>query len=224
MPYGVRVLRAVVFDLFNTLVDGLDDGRIDTLRLMAADMHVDPDLFIERFHVAYPRRIIGTPPTFAEQCREVAAEVGGVPGPAQIDAAVARRLTWSRQLFTISKSTLRVLGRLRDDRYALALLSNLSPDSATVLRETTLLDSMAAVALSCEIGVAKPDPAIYLSVTSQLGLEPHECLFVGDGADGELRGAEAVGMHAIRTREYADSDPSWGGPTIFRLAELLDHI
>jgi hypothetical protein len=81
LPYGVRVLRAVVFDLFNTLVDDFPDARVDTLRLMAADLDVDPDAFVERFHEVYQQRIIGVPGTLAEQCRDVASDIGHTPDP-----------------------------------------------------------------------------------------------------------------------------------------------
>ena len=224
MPYGVGVLRAVVFDLFNTLVDDLSDGRVEVLRLMAGDLGADPDQFVERFHETYPQRIIGVPATLAEQCRQTAEYVGERPGPTQIDAAVQRRLAFNRQLFTVPRTTLRVLHQLRDDCFAVGMISNLTPDSATVLRETSLPGMIDALALSCELGVAKPDPAIYRSVIDQLGLTPQECLFVGDGADGELRGAEAVGMRALQICEFADSDPTWDGPTIARLSELVDHL
>lgn len=93
-----------------------------------------------------------------------------------------------------------------------------------MLRETSLPDALDALALSCELGIAKPDPEIYLTVGERLRIEPSECLFVGDGADGELLGAKAVGMKAIQTCEWADSDPTWNGQTISRLSEILDLI
>ena len=224
MPYGVQVLRAIALDLFNTLVDGQARGRQSTLQRMAADLEVDPDAFVERFDRVYPQRIIGSPATLADQCTEVAAYVGGSPNSTQIDAAVQRRLAFNRQLFTVPRTTVRVLHQLRDDGFGLGLVSNLTPDSVTVLRETSLPEAVDVLALSCELGVAKPDPAIYLAVVDTLGIKAHECLFVGDGADGELRGAEAVGMRAIQICEFADSDPTWDGPTIAKLPELLDHV
>ncbi|WP_308447807.1 HAD family hydrolase [Micromonospora sp. AKA38] len=68
--------------------------------------------------------------------------------------------------------------------------------------------------------LAKPAPAIYRLAAERLGVRPAECVFVGDGADGELAGARAVGMTAFRTTEHNDTDPGWGGPAFFTLDSL----
>jgi HAD superfamily hydrolase (TIGR01509 family) len=50
-----------------------------------------------------------------------------------------------------------------------------------------------AYVLSCELGIQKPDPRMFLAATSALGVRPSEALMVGDSAatDG---GAAAVGI------------------------------
>ena len=52
------------------------------------------------------------------------------------------------------------------------------------------------------VGMMKPDPAIYHLTLQRLGVAPHEAVFVDDMPEN-VRGATAVGMHAIRftTRE-----------------------
>ena len=49
---------------------------------------------------------------------------------------------------------------------------------------------------SCEVGLRKPDPDIYLLLCSQLGLAPRECLFLDDHPDN-IEGARSVGMEAL---------------------------
>ncbi len=49
---------------------------------------------------------------------------------------------------------------------------------------------------SCEVGMRKPDPDIYLLACSQLGLAPWECLFLDDHPKN-IEGAQAVGMEAL---------------------------
>ena len=51
--------------------------------------------------------------------------------------------------------------------------------------------------LSYEIGVMKPNPAIYLAATENVGTPPEHCLFVDDLQDN-VDGAQAVGMQGIR--------------------------
>ena len=78
-----------------------------------------------------------------------------------------------------------------------------------------------ATALSCDLGIGKPDPAIYQWAADELGVLPADCLFIGDGADRELAGAAALGMRVLRTTEFADTDAHWLGPTIAGLPDLL---
>jgi putative hydrolase of the HAD superfamily len=44
------------------------------------------------------------------------------------------------------------------------------------------------------------DPRIYEIACERLGVEAGDCLFVGDGANDELPGAERVGMAAVQLR------------------------
>lgn len=76
-------------------------------------------------------------------------------------------------------------------------------------------------------GHRKPEPAAYLVASDALGVEPRNCVFVGDGGSRELSGAAALGMTAIRflppsfdRGEVIDNDPSWAGPAISDLCQL----
>ena len=65
--------------------------------------------------------------------------------------------------------------------------------------------------------MSKPDPRIYELALEQLGVEPREAIFVGDGANDELAGAERVGMRAVQAWKRDD----WSGERIDSFAELL---
>ena len=51
-----------------------------------------------------------------------------------------------------------------------------------------------AETFSSDCGLVKPEPEIYLTTLHALGVEPADALFVGDGANDELGGAERVGI------------------------------
>ncbi len=101
------------------------------------------------------------------------------------------------------------------------MVSNCTAEVATSWKSSPFGSRFDAVALSCELGLGKPDPAIYRWATDALGVTPQQCLYVGDGADGELAGAAALGMTVLRTTEFADTDPTWPGPTISALTDLI---
>jgi putative hydrolase of the HAD superfamily len=85
---------------------------------------------------------------------------------------------------------------------------------------------------SCEVGLRKPDPRIYRLAAERLGVDPERCLYVGDGAYGELSGAAAVGMHAVLIRDPADAEiealrpeaEEWDGPSIEDLREVTELV
>jgi len=69
-----------------------------------------------------------------------------------------------------------------------------------------------AVVISGEVGIRKPDPAIYALAAERLGLPPEACVFVDD-LPGNLKPARAIGMATLHHQ-----DPE---ATVDALEELL---
>jgi putative hydrolase of the HAD superfamily len=67
--------------------------------------------------------------------------------------------------------------------------------------------------ISGEVGVRKPDPAIYELAAERLGLEPEACVFVDD-LPGNLKPALALGMATVLHR----------GDAAATLAEVEEHL
>ena len=59
-----------------------------------------------------------------------------------------------------------------------------------------------SVVISGEVGMHKPEPAIYLLAAERLGVDPPGCVFVDDLREN-CTGAEAVGMTAVLHRDPA---------------------
>jgi putative hydrolase of the HAD superfamily len=57
-----------------------------------------------------------------------------------------------------------------------------------------------AAVISGEVGLRKPDPAIYTLAAERLGLEPQACVFVDD-LPGNLKPARAIGMATVLHRD-----------------------
>jgi putative hydrolase of the HAD superfamily len=79
---------------------------------------------------------------------------------------------------------------------------------------------------SSSVGVSKPDPRIYEVACEELGVAPADCLFVGDGANDELPGAERVGMTALQLRApgepLTEEGERWDGAFVERLSDVLE--
>jgi putative hydrolase of the HAD superfamily len=214
--------RAVIFDLFNTLVPGGSVGDRTTVNHeIAAVLGVDGEAYDQAFAAASYERFVGAFGDLADTIRAVAGRVGGLPTDEQVERAAALRRALTADLVAaVPDSTLSTLDELRLAGWRIGLISNVTSETPDRWRESKLPPYFDAVAFSSELGLAKPDPGIYLAACGQLDVPPAECLYVGDGADDELAAATALGMFAIRTVEHTDSDPSWPGPTIGSLAEL----
>jgi putative hydrolase of the HAD superfamily len=61
----------------------------------------------------------------------------------------------------------------------------------------------------------------------ELGVEPGECLFVGDGANDELPGAERAGMTALQLRvpgeQLTAEGERWTGDYVEQLSDVLER-
>ena len=129
-----------------------------------------------------------------------------------------------------------LLRRLRE-RVPLGLCSNFT-DSETallVLDEAGLRESLGAVVISEAVGWRKPRREIFEALLAELGVAPAEVLHVGDNLDADVGGAATLGMRtAWLTRRVADpaaARRAHGGPlpdfTLADLGELpalLDRI
>jgi putative hydrolase of the HAD superfamily len=97
-----------------------------------------------------------------------------------------------RSWTTAEPDVVAVLAELHEGGTRLAVLSNAGFDYA-LLRFSPLAALVERVFLSAELGLLKPDPAIYLRVAEELGIPADRVVFVDDKA-GNVAGAESVGM------------------------------
>ena len=116
--------------------------------------------------------------------------------------------------------------------YKTALISDCSAETPESWTDTPLESLMDVTAFSCVAGIKKPDPRIYHLACERLGVNPQDCIYVGDGSSRELTGASQVGMHAVLIsvayEEVFDSYDAyrreardWKGPVISALSDVL---
>lgn len=77
----------------------------------------------------------------------------------------------------------------------------------TALYEAAELNALFdGLVISGEVGLRKPDPAIYALGAERIGLPPEECVFVDD-LGGNLKPARAMGMLTIRHTSAEETIP-----------------
>jgi len=117
------------------------------------------------------------------------------------------------------------LHRLAGLGLKLGVISNFEPWLATVLELEGVDHLFAAVAISGVLGVAKPEPGIFLSALEQAGVHAGNALHVGDHLDIDVTGARAVGMTGVLIDRFrrVPAPP----PDVLRiesLSELVDLV
>ena len=87
--------------------------------------------------------------------------------------------------------------RIKAAGFRLGILSNMGLGVLEYLRvRFSWLDQFDQLTWSCDLGVVKPDPAIYLHTIKKLNVKPEQALFI-DNLQKNIVGAEAVGLNAV---------------------------
>jgi putative hydrolase of the HAD superfamily len=218
---GVRP-RAVVFDLWQTLVP-YDSAASEAIsRRMAAHVGADPDSFVRAWIADRPRRDTGP---LADSVRAVCREVG-------LDRVDVEMLVDVRREATLAAlvprdGALETLAGLRARGLRVGLITNSAGDVPDVWPRSPLSRYVEVAVFSCSVGAAKPDARLYETACAALALDPAECLFVDDFAPF-AEGARAVGLSAALIAPALGPEPAenarWTGPRLSSLQEVLGLV
>ena len=104
---------------------------------------------------------------------------------------------------SINEPMLAWAGQLQDAGIRTAILSNMGQEVLRYMRqEFSWLAAFDHHTWSCELGIAKPDPAIYTRTVESLAVAPAEALFLDDKQEN-VTAAQSVGLEAIVFRDVA---------------------
>ncbi len=159
--------------------------------------HADPIHLLERGEVD-PAQV---EQVLAEHLRDTTGS------PVRAEGMFARMFTF----FTHAPDMTALVWRAHEAGIATALLSNSWGDHYP----DSLWDgTFDVVVLSGQVGLRKPDPAIFLLTCERLGVEPGDCVFVDDLAHNVAAAVE-VGMVGVLHTDYATTEA--------QLCVLLGH-
>ncbi len=90
---------------------------------------------------------------------------------------------------------------LRDEGYKLGLITNNVREGSAMWRSLVPVDELFDVVVdSSEVGMRKPNPAIYHHALELLGVPAEQALFLDD-SPGNVEGARRAGLHAILVQD-----------------------
>jgi HAD superfamily hydrolase (TIGR01509 family) len=177
-------IRAVCFDAFGTLVEITDKRRPFRALLRGGVKSIAAEEVLTK-----PLNL-----------REVAAGVSHELGEGDL-AKLEADLQAECASIRLRPGIAEIWQSLRERGLRIGVCSNLAlPYGAPLL--AALPDTPDAVILSYEVGLVKPDPAIFHLVCDRLDLQPAEIHFVGDTPSADVDGPRAIGMPAMMIAEF----------------------
>jgi putative hydrolase of the HAD superfamily len=210
---------AVVFDLWGTLIPFPHAAWDKVLAQTASALGAGHEEFLTAWHADYAKRAVGD---LESSLRRVCQQAGVIVDNARIRSVLGIRRASLSEMFVPRPDAAPTLRQLRARGIRTGLVTNCTSEIPQLWLSSPLSPLMDATVFSCAEGLRKPDLAIYELAASRLGVDTSNCVFVGDGADEELDGASAAGMHAILLRTGDTHPPeAWDGPVIQRLSDVI---
>jgi HAD superfamily hydrolase (TIGR01509 family) len=202
------MLKAVLFDLFETLVTE-SSRRPAGVSSLAHEFGCEREPFRRAWKQLRPQVTTGRV-TFSEALSRIATKLSGHADEATLQRLCAERACVKAAAFAhIEPQVLQMLDDLRGHGLCLAVVSNCFAEDVTAWPRSPLAPRFDCVVFSCEVGLAKPEPRIYTEAVRRLQVETPEACFIGDGGDDELSGAEQAGLRAFKALWFLRRWPHW---------------
>jgi putative hydrolase of the HAD superfamily len=110
------------------------------------------------------------------------------------------------------------LSRLQELGLRIGIVSNFAPTLKAILESKGILHMFENVIVSTEVGLEKPNPAIFKLAMEHSRLEAKEILYIGDHDRNDIWAPNQVGMDAVKILRYE----FLSGEGIHSLRELFD--
>jgi putative hydrolase of the HAD superfamily len=238
-------MRAIVFDFFGTLTDPAAERlRAASFAGAAAVLRVTPGAFAATMAETFTERATGKLGDTRSTLHEIARRCGSDPTATQLDLAVTAQRAAAAPLRRPRPGVMRLLTKLRDTGFKLAVLSDCSSELVEAWPSTPWAEAFDTAVFSWQEGRRKPDPALYETAAARLELSTTDCWYVGassnqtpeagapgdDDSHRELRGAAETGMRTVLltagTHPQTSDDPGRWTPdtTITDLSDLLTLV
>lgn len=193
-------IKVIVFDLWNTLV--WDDSEDIQEEIASALMFPDR----KSFWKYCDKHFFDKKQKFTDFLTQLAKT-------RDLDKKTTDRIVelWigSRKNTRVYPHTIPTLEKLKK-RYKLVLLSNTAYEEGNMaLEKFNLRKYFDVIIISCEIGLAKPNPEFFKLVLNRFNVEPFEVCIIGDDYELDIIPSKKIGFKTIlldRKNKYSQTD------------------
>lgn len=175
------MIQAVLYDLYETLITEWENGS------KKADYSVEPlgleeSLYKREWHARVNDRMDGTYPDHPSILREILTKNGLSINEEAIQMVHNHRVHVKSVSFEhIDDTIINMLENLKAKNIKIGLISNCTSEEIEGWYTSLLPPYFDDVVFSYQVKERKPNPGIYLTSCSNLGVKPEHCLFIGDG-------------------------------------------
>ena len=204
------MIKAVIFDMFETLVT-LFAGPVYMGKQIAEEIGISEAKFREIWNPTDEDRTLGK--RTLEDVIEESLRVNNRYCRELFDSIIMKRkrmLQTSFEQTNIHSEIVPLLKSLKEQNIKIGLITNCYFEERDIIKNSVLNDYFDVMCMSCELGMKKPDVRIFQKCMEELGLEPGECLYIGDGGSLELETAGSIGMHPLQAAWYLKDE--WNQP------------
>jgi len=229
------MIKHIFFDLDHTIWDFDKNARetltelyhrykLNTLGLSSCETFID--VYTENNHLLWADYHLGriTKETLrSERFSKTFVQLGVSADlvPAEFEAEYVSLSPRKKNLFEGSE---RVLAYLQQ-KYTLHIISNGFKETTLTKMDTCNLNPyFTNVIISEDVGVNKPDRAIFEYALEKAGAEKHESIMIGDSLEADIRGAQNFGIKAIFFNPLNIDPPADVEWQILKLDELMQHF
>jgi putative hydrolase of the HAD superfamily len=195
--------KAVIFDLYWTLLYEEETGLMDRAMALAKEAGAGPDEWRKAWHstleASWRNEL-----SLLGRARESLRRAGVVQCDGELVEALAG-LMGARSRPRLYADVRESLATVKELGFRMGLISNISSYRAGWLKEFELDRYFEMMALSCELGVTKPERAIYLAAVEGLGVKPEECVLVDD-VPPYVQAARNLGLATVRINRFGSDD------------------
>jgi HAD superfamily hydrolase (TIGR01509 family) len=179
--------------------------RLDGPRPGAAGAGIAPTAWLDAYRRIEPASGVGQV-SRAELYELVLRTCGVKPREELIRELVATHLELLLASARLFEDSIPFLEALRSRGTAIAIVSNCGEHTRNLLTSLGIVALADVVVLSCEVGLIKPSPRIFLHTLKELGADAADAVFVDDQA-AFCAGAESVGVRGIQIVRDDDLRP-----------------
>jgi putative hydrolase of the HAD superfamily len=184
------MVKAVVFDYGKVISLPPEEGAMDEIAALAGLDRKILEPLVWKYREEFDRGTV----TGTAYYRSLLAQGGVQPGEDVIERILRLDLqSWAR----VNPGTVKLMEEVKQKGCKLGILSNMPREFLVLARKTIrAFDLPDEAVFSCEVGLVKPEPAIYRALIAALDCPPGDIVFFDDIREN-VEAARAQGIRAF---------------------------